>query len=90
MDKRNSFIEKCYKDKEGRVVVTQIPNTALVVFVLSSVVTHITQGTVNQIAELVAFGTIFTWAWLEVFQGVNYLRRALGLAILVLIVVNRV
>jgi len=25
-----------------------------------------------------AFGASFTWAWQELFEGVNYFRRALG------------
>ncbi|HEY9908282.1 MAG TPA: hypothetical protein V6D18_11845 [Thermosynechococcaceae cyanobacterium] len=29
-----------------------------------------------------AFGSLFTWAWLELFQGVNYFRRSLGLIVL--------
>jgi len=33
--------------------------------------------------DLVAFGALFTWAWQEMFEGVNYFRRALGLVVLV-------
>jgi len=33
--------------------------------------------------DLVAFGALFTWAWQEIFKGVNYFRRALGLVVLV-------
>lgn len=29
--------------------------------------------------DLVAFGALFTWAWQELFEGVNYFRRSLGL-----------
>ena len=32
--------------------------------------------------DLIAFGTWFTWAWQELFDGVNYFRRSLGLVAL--------
>jgi hypothetical protein len=35
----------------------------------------------------VAYGSLFTWAWLELFQGVNYFRRSLGLLVLVGVVI---
>lgn len=33
--------------------------------------------------DLIAMGTLFTWAWFELFQGVNYFRRTLGFIVLV-------
>jgi hypothetical protein len=43
----------------------------------------VTTGQINLALDLVAFGSLFTWAWEELFQGVNYFRRALGLIVLV-------
>jgi hypothetical protein len=39
-------------------------------------------GKVSIGLEVLAFGSLFTWAWLELFEGVNYFRRALGLLVL--------
>jgi hypothetical protein len=33
--------------------------------------------------SLLANGSLFTWAWMELFQGVNYFRRGLGLAVFI-------
>jgi hypothetical protein len=44
---------------------------------------------VNTGLEALAFGSLFTWAWLELFQGVNYFRRALGLGVLIGVIASR-
>jgi hypothetical protein len=40
--------------------------------------------------EVLAFGSLFTWAWEELFQGVNYFRRALGLLVLVSLIASKI
>jgi hypothetical protein len=40
--------------------------------------------------DIVANGSLFTWAWLELFQGVNYFRRAIGLGVFIAIIVSRI
>ena len=42
-----------------------------------------TTGRINLGLDVIAFGSLFIWAGLELFQGVNYFRRALGLLVLV-------
>lgn len=41
------------------------------------------------LVNVLAFGTIFTWAWLELFRGVNYFRRSLGLIVLMVILASQ-
>nr|WP_223805582.1 hypothetical protein [Pseudanabaena sp. UWO310] len=48
----------------------------------------VTTGKVNSGLSLLAFGALFTWAWLELFDGVNYFRRLLGLLVLLLAIAN--
>ena len=56
------------------------PNLPLSVGIVASLLKLIvTTGQINLALDLVAFGSLFTWAWEELFQGVNYFRRALGL-----------
>jgi len=42
-----------------------------------------TSGKVYAGFHAIAFGCLFTWAWQELFQCVNYFRRFLGLIVLV-------
>lgn len=39
-------------------------------------------------AQLFAFGALFTWAWQELFDGVNYFRQVLGLGLTGLMVLG--
>ncbi len=68
----------------------QKPNTPLIVWAVCSVLLRIIHEpgaltptpVFEQLLAAVQFGSIFTWSWLEIFQGTNYLRRALGLIVM--------
>jgi hypothetical protein len=87
-----TFMEKCYKDKDGTVVFAQVPNLPIIVWfacqVLLVFITHKT-SIAFKFLDLVAFGSLFTWAWLELFSGVNYFRRGIGLVVLSVIILSR-
>ncbi|MBD1869142.1 hypothetical protein H6F88_05185 [Oculatella sp. FACHB-28] len=75
-----SLFDRTFRDSEGNIVIAQMPNlpillgsaAAFLQFVLPS-------GKIQTAFALIAFGTLFTWAWQELFEGVNYFRRSLGL-----------
>ncbi len=72
-------------------IIAQKPNLPLIVWIVTSLLTLIfTTGKINIALDVVASGSLFTWAWLELFQGVNYFRRALGLAVLIGIIAYKV
>ena len=74
------MFDRTFRGSEGKIVIAQMPNLPLSVGIVASLLTLIvTTGKINLGLELVAFGSLFTWAWQELFQGVNYFRRALGL-----------
>jgi hypothetical protein len=80
----NTFFDKTFRDSEGKIVIAQMPNLPIIVFITASLLTLIfTAGKINTGLNLVAFGSLFTWAWEELFQGVNYFRRTLGLVVLI-------
>jgi hypothetical protein len=83
-----SIVDQCFKDGQGRVVLVQAPNSSLIVFVILLVlrVIFFDVPTLARVLQILAFGMIFVWAWLELTQGINYFRRALGLVVLVGIV----
>jgi hypothetical protein len=80
----NTLFDRTFRDSEGNITIAQPPNLPLIVWILASLLKLVfTTGKVNLGLELLAFGSLFTWAWEELFQGVNYFRRALGLIVLV-------
>lgn len=85
---QNTLVDKTFRDNEGNIVIAQMPNLPLIVWIVTSLLTLVfTSGKINTLLDLVAYGSLFTWAWLELFQGVNYFRRALGLVVLVGLIV---
>jgi hypothetical protein len=78
--RQDTLFDRIFRDSEGNIVIAQPPNLPLIVGIVASLLKIVfTPGTINLGLELVAFGSLFTWAWQELFEGVNYFRRALGL-----------
>lgn len=68
----------------------QKPNLSLIVAVIASVLSLVVYHIpiVGFITILIGFGAWFTWSWLELFEGTNYVRRIIGGSVLVLLVVG--
>lgn len=78
------------QDDNGNIVIAQKPNPPLLVWLAATLLGLLpVEGNVQIGLDAIAFGAIFTWAWLELFQGVNLFRRALGLIVLLLAVGSR-
>jgi hypothetical protein len=87
----NTLFDKIFRDSEGKIVLAQAPNLPIIVWITASLLKMIfTTGKINAGLDLLAFGSLFTWAWLELFQGVNYFRRALGLLIFVVLMASKI
>jgi len=80
---KSSFFDQVFRDREGNIVLAQTPNLPLMVWIGASLLKLILPtGSINVGLDFLAFGALFTWAWEELSQGVNYFRRALGLIVL--------
>ncbi|WP_373526983.1 hypothetical protein [Nostoc sp.] len=87
----NTFVDKTFRDSDGNIVLAQMPNLPLIVWIVTSLLALVfTTGKINTVLDVLANGSLFTWAWLELFQGVNYFRRALGLAVFIGIIASKI
>ena len=87
----NSFLNQMFRDDEGKIVVAQLPNLPIIVWIVATLLKMIfATGQINTGLELIAFGALFTWAWEELFQGVNYFRRGLGVIVLVSLIASKI
>jgi hypothetical protein len=87
----NTLFDKIFRDSEGKIVIAQMPNLPLIVWIVASLLKLVfTKGQIYAGLDAVAFGSLFTWAWEELFQGVNYFRRALGLGVLIGVIASRI
>jgi hypothetical protein len=86
-----TLFDRVFRDSQGNIVIAQPPNLPLIVGIVASLLKLVvTAGTINLALDLVGFGALFTWAWEELFQGVNYFRRGLGLIALVALIAVRI
>jgi len=87
----DSLLNKTFKDSEGNVVLAQMQNLPLLVWIAATLLKLIlTSGSIHIGLDAIAFGSLFTWAWQELFQGVNYFRRALGFVVLIGAIASRI
>jgi hypothetical protein len=85
-----SLFDRIFRDRDGNIVIGQMPNPPLLVAAAASLLrVFLPDGNLQTAVDLIAFGCWFTWAWQELFEGVNYFRRAIGLVVLVSIIALR-
>ena len=86
----NTLFDKTFRDSEGNIVIAQPPNLPLLVGITATVLELIVKsGNIHTGLDAIAFGCLFTWAWLELFDCVSYFRRALGLLVLIGVIASR-
>ena len=85
--KETTLFDRIFRDSEGNVVIAQMPNPPLITGLAATFLQIIfPSGSIQTALYLVGFGALFAWAWQELFEGVNYFRRALGFIALVSII----
>lgn len=84
--RKETFSDRFWLDKEGNLSILQKPNIALTAWI-ASVFIQILLGVGNPISEVAkAIGSacIAIWAIMEVYSGVSYFRKLLGVFVLIL------
>jgi hypothetical protein len=69
-----------------RFPIVQFPNLPLAVALLASVAGSFTDGTAHAYARSVFYLALAIWAYEELVHGVNWFRRLLGLAFVIVLV----
>jgi hypothetical protein len=72
----------------SRFVIAQFPNPPLIVALAGSVVAALADGRTSDYASAVSRLGLAVFAYLELTDGANWLRRLLGAAVLVQLVVT--
>jgi hypothetical protein len=86
MENHMSIVKRLFADKNGQLVIGQRPNLPIMVWAGASILRLLSlPEQLGQALELLAFGALFTWAWLELFKGSCLFRRILGGTVLLLI-----
>lgn len=75
--------DRFWKDDEGKVVIWQWPNIPLYAWAGLTFVSLLFSGKFSDILSVAGTIALIYWSLLEMFKGVNYFRRLLGLLILI-------
>ena len=83
-------LDRFFQDDLGNVVIAQPPNIPITVWAIASTLKLVANnGSLYATLDAIAIGAIFVWSLMELFQGVNYFRRTLGLVVLVATIGSR-
>ncbi len=87
----NAFLDNFFRDKNGEIVIAQPPNLPILIWGAASLSQLVFKtGQINFGLDVLATGSLFVWAILELFQGVNYFRRTLGLVVLISLLASKI
>jgi hypothetical protein len=79
-----TVFDRIFRNSQGQIVIAQPPNLPVLVAVAATILQALLpSGTLQTLVDWIGFGAWFTWAWQELFEGVNYFRRGLGLVALI-------
>ena len=60
----STAFDRIFRDTNGEIVIAQPPNLPLIVTIAASLLKLVlTTGEIYTALDLVAFGSLFTWAW---------------------------
>lgn len=86
----NTLFNKTFRDDDGNIVIAQKPNLPILIWLGATLLKLLLpNGNLHTGVDSLAFGSLFTWAWLELFEGVNYFRQSLGFLVLLGAIASR-
>lgn len=80
--------QRFFKDKKGHIVLWQWPNLPLYGWIVCKILSLLLRGDLKAGLEQLGMAFLFTWAFLEITQGVNYFRKLLGLVVILALVIG--
>lgn len=84
---QQTLLDKCIRDQDGSIVLVQTPNAPIVGWLVFMMLSRIANSTsTKEGLSFVGTAFLFTWAYLEATTGVNYVRKLLGVVIIIAIV----
>ena len=86
-----SLFDTIFRDDTGKIVIAQPPNLTLSAWIGASLLQLVfTEGLPHQTLEIIAFSSLLIWALQELFTGVNYFRRGLGLLVFISLIATKI
>ncbi len=80
--------DKIWRDPQGNIVIFQMPNLWLIAWAVLTVIYLFMTGKPANVIGYIAEAALAIWALLEIFRGVNYFRRGLGVVVLIFTIMS--
>lgn len=78
-----------FRDDQGKITIWQWPNIPLYGWLVFKVLSILLDKSQLQVGfDGISKAFLFTWAYLEITQGVNYFRRLLGLFVMIALILG--
>lgn len=93
MNDKQSIMDRWFRTESGEIVIAQFPNWPLIVWAAAVVLEKIAPKDPAILAQMLSslgFLALAYWSWLEITEGVNPFRKALGSVVLLVSVASRV
>ena len=85
----NNLFDRFFRDNTGEIVVAQAPNIPILVWIGATLLKLVVKtGQVKIALDVLAFGSLLYWSFLEITQGATYFRRDLGVIVLIALMVS--
>ena len=85
----NNLFDRFFRDNTGEIVVAQAPNIPLLVWIAATLLKLVFKtGQVKIALDILAFGSLLYWSFLEITEGATYFRRDLGVIVLITLMVS--
>ncbi len=84
------LVDWLFRDTEGRVVIWQMPNLPLWVWIIATVIKYPLKGVPAQIVAVIGSVALEYWGALEAYKGRSRFRKFIGTLVLGLVVVQTV
>lgn len=81
-----TFSQTVARGLPARYPIAQVPNAPLLAAFAAWLLAALTHGSVHAYARAAFYAALAAWAWQELTEGANLVRRAIGAAGLVLVV----
>lgn len=87
----NISFDKFFRDDKGEFVIAQPPNLPIIVWFTASILKLVfSKGDLYTGLDFVAVASLTIWSFLEIFQGVNYFRKGLGVVVLIGLIASKI
>ena len=87
----NISLDKIFRNDKGEFVIAQPPNLPLIIWFIASLLKLVfPKGDLYTGLDFLAVGSLTIWSFLEIFQGVNYFRKGLGIVVLIGLIASKI